>query len=63
MPSSKVRHGLYPRSASEVKGPHTTIIEQADCDEEGSSLGLMIPCAAGDALRDGICGPCHSNNK
>jgi hypothetical protein len=55
MPCSKTRHGLYPMSASEVKGPHATIIEQADCDDEGSSLGFIIPCAAGEALRVGIC--------
>ena len=55
MPCSKTRHGLYPMSVSEVKGPHATIIEQADCDNEGSSLGFIIPCAAGEALRVGIC--------
>lgn len=55
MPCSKARHGLYPMSASVVKGPHATIIEQADWDDEGSSLGFIIPCAAGDALRVGIC--------
>lgn len=55
MPCSKTRHGLYPMSASVVKGPHATIIEQADCDDEGSILGFIIPCAAGEALRVGIC--------
>ena len=55
MPCSKTRHGLYPTSASEVKGPHATIIEQAGCDDEESSLGFIIPCAAGEALRVGIC--------
>lgn len=40
---SKARHDLYPRSASEVNGPHATIIEQADCDDEGSNLGFIIP--------------------
>ena len=29
MPCNKARHGLYPISASEVNGPHATIIEQA----------------------------------
>ena len=55
MPCSKTRHGLYPMSASVVNGPHTTIIEQPDCDDEESSLKFVIPCAAGEALRVGIC--------
>ena len=57
---NKARHGLYPRSASGVKGPHATIMEQADCDDEGSSLEVLIPCAAGEALRVGIFVPRHS---
>lgn len=41
-------------SESVVNGPHTTIILIGLCEVEGSVLGLIKRCAAGDGLRGGV---------